>query len=93
VVNEIITETLWKSPNGFWSDHQIHFHICLQPLSLKHLTDGFKGGKTSEEDEINKLFSNVFSVHPPKVIVLYLYPHKVIKMNQSPKIIFLSILL
>ncbi|WJX51183.1 hypothetical protein P8452_37398 [Trifolium repens] len=40
--------------------------VAKLPLSLKHLTDGFKGGKTSEEDEINKLFSNVLSVHPPK---------------------------
>ncbi|CAK8576826.1 unnamed protein product [Lathyrus sativus] len=37
------------------------------PLSLNHLGDGFKGGKTSEEDDdINKLFSNVLSFHPPK---------------------------
>ncbi|XP_058768480.1 uncharacterized protein LOC131642227 isoform X1 [Vicia villosa] len=40
--------------------------VAKLPLSLKHLTDGFKGGKTSEEDDINKLFSNVLSVHPPK---------------------------
>ncbi|CAJ2679628.1 peroxisomal ATPase pex6-like isoform X2 [Trifolium pratense] len=40
--------------------------VTKLPLSLKHMTDGFKEGKISEDDEINKLFSNVFSVHPPK---------------------------
>ncbi|XP_012572706.1 uncharacterized protein [Cicer arietinum] len=40
--------------------------VAKLPLSLKRLTDGFKGGKTSEDDEINKLFSNVLCVHPPK---------------------------
>ncbi|KAL2329131.1 hypothetical protein Fmac_022558 [Flemingia macrophylla] len=36
------------------------------PLSLKRWTEGIKGDKTSEDDEINKLFSNVLSIHPPK---------------------------
>ncbi|XP_061362703.1 uncharacterized protein LOC133306399 [Gastrolobium bilobum] len=40
--------------------------VAKLPLSLKRLTDGFKGEKTSEEDEINKLFSNVLCIHPPK---------------------------
>ncbi|XP_014619923.1 uncharacterized protein [Glycine max] len=31
-----------------------------------HLTEGIKGDKTSEDDEINKLFSNVLSILPPK---------------------------
>ena len=36
---------------------------------MKRLTEGFRGAKRSEDDEIHKLFSNVLSVHPPKVIV------------------------
>ncbi|OIW05628.1 hypothetical protein TanjilG_23414 [Lupinus angustifolius] len=36
------------------------------PLSLKRLTDGFKGAKSSEDDDVQKLFSNVLCVHPPK---------------------------
>ncbi|KAG4386668.1 hypothetical protein GLYMA_11G101600v4 [Glycine max] len=40
--------------------------VAKLPLSLKRLTEGIKGDKTSEDDEINKLFSNVLSMHPPK---------------------------
>ncbi|KAL2591693.1 hypothetical protein AAZV13_12G025100 [Glycine max] len=40
--------------------------VAKLPLSLKHLTEGIKGDKTSEDDEINKLFSNVLSILPPK---------------------------
>ncbi|KAJ1389658.1 P-loop containing nucleoside triphosphate hydrolase [Sesbania bispinosa] len=40
--------------------------VAKLPLSLKRLTEGYKGGKTSEDDEINKLFSNVLSIQPPK---------------------------
>ncbi|KAE9616430.1 putative microtubule-severing ATPase [Lupinus albus] len=40
--------------------------VAKLPLSLKRLTDGFKGAKSSEDDEIYKLFSNVLCVHPPK---------------------------
>ncbi|KAK7312227.1 hypothetical protein VNO77_35941 [Canavalia gladiata] len=40
--------------------------VAKLPLSLKRLTEGFKGEKTSEDDEINKLFSNVLCVNPPK---------------------------
>ncbi|CAL0304306.1 unnamed protein product [Lupinus luteus] len=40
--------------------------VAKLPLSLKRLTDGFKGAKSSEDDEIHKLFSNVLCVHPPK---------------------------
>ncbi|KAK8521143.1 hypothetical protein V6N12_005054 [Hibiscus sabdariffa] len=36
------------------------------PLSLKHLTEGFKGNKRSTEDEISKLFTNVVCILPPK---------------------------
>ncbi|XP_057456661.1 uncharacterized protein LOC130747672 isoform X3 [Lotus japonicus] len=38
--------------------------LAKLPLSLKRLTD--KGQKTSDDDEINKLFSNVVSIQPPK---------------------------
>ncbi|CAL0329327.1 unnamed protein product [Lupinus luteus] len=40
--------------------------VAKLPLSLKRLTDGFKGTKSSEDDGIHKLFSNVLCVHPPK---------------------------
>lgn len=40
--------------------------VAKLPLSLKRWTDRMKGDKTSEDDEINKLFSNVLSIHPPK---------------------------
>ncbi|XP_027356104.1 uncharacterized protein LOC113865618 isoform X2 [Abrus precatorius] len=40
--------------------------VAKLPLSLKRLTEGFKGEKTSEDDEINKLFSNAVCIHPPK---------------------------
>ncbi|KAG7594684.1 AAA+ ATPase domain [Arabidopsis thaliana x Arabidopsis arenosa] len=36
------------------------------PLPLKGLTEGFTGGKKSEENEIYKLFTNVMRLHPPK---------------------------
>ncbi|XP_019413216.1 PREDICTED: uncharacterized protein LOC109325360 [Lupinus angustifolius] len=40
--------------------------VAKLPLSLKRLTDGFKGTKSSEDDGIHKLFSNILCVHPPK---------------------------
>nr|KYP68389.1 Fidgetin-like protein 1 [Cajanus cajan] len=40
--------------------------VAKLPLSLKRWTEGIKGDKTSDDDEINKLFSNVLSIHPPK---------------------------
>ncbi|XP_047169131.1 uncharacterized protein LOC124837726 isoform X1 [Vigna umbellata] len=40
--------------------------VAKLPLSLKRWTEGIKGDKTSEDDEISKLFSNVLSIHPPK---------------------------
>ncbi|KAJ6740632.1 P-LOOP CONTAINING NUCLEOSIDE TRIPHOSPHATE HYDROLASES SUPERFAMILY PROTEIN [Salix purpurea] len=41
---------------------------CLAklPLSLKHLTDGLKGEKRSNENDITKLFINVLCLYPPK---------------------------
>ncbi|KAJ0234551.1 p-loop containing nucleoside triphosphate hydrolases superfamily protein [Hirschfeldia incana] len=36
------------------------------PLPLKRLTEGLTGNKRSEENEINKLFTNVMRLHPPK---------------------------
>ncbi|XP_061990300.1 uncharacterized protein LOC133708791 isoform X2 [Rosa rugosa] len=40
--------------------------LAKLPVSLKRLTEGLKATKRSDEDEIYKLFSNVFSIHPPK---------------------------
>ncbi|KAM7270207.1 hypothetical protein ACFE04_029421 [Oxalis oulophora] len=40
--------------------------LAKLPLSLKCLTDGLKSSKRSNDDEIDKLFTNVFSIHPPK---------------------------
>ncbi|MED6158677.1 hypothetical protein PIB30_034920 [Stylosanthes scabra] len=40
--------------------------LAKLPLSLKSLTGGLRGEKRSEDDEIQKLFSNVLCVHPPK---------------------------
>lgn len=39
----------------------------LQPLSLKRLTEGLRATKRSVDDDIHSLFSNVMSIHPPKV--------------------------
>ncbi|KAJ6733311.1 P-LOOP CONTAINING NUCLEOSIDE TRIPHOSPHATE HYDROLASES SUPERFAMILY PROTEIN [Salix koriyanagi] len=36
------------------------------PLSLKHLTNGLKGEKRSNENDITKLFINVLCLYPPK---------------------------
>ncbi|KAF6175224.1 hypothetical protein GIB67_015909 [Kingdonia uniflora] len=36
------------------------------PLSLERLTEGLKGTKRSEDNELYKLFTNVVSIHPPK---------------------------
>ncbi|KAJ6419646.1 hypothetical protein OIU84_029712 [Salix udensis] len=40
--------------------------LAKLPLSLKHLTDGLKGEKRSNENDITKLFINVLSLYPPK---------------------------
>ncbi|KAK7264111.1 hypothetical protein RJT34_31715 [Clitoria ternatea] len=40
--------------------------VAKLPLSLKRWTEGLKGEKTSEDDEISKLFSNALCIHPPK---------------------------
>ncbi|RZC44004.1 hypothetical protein C5167_036955 [Papaver somniferum] len=36
------------------------------PFSLKQLTDGVKGVKKPQQNELNKLFPNVVLLHPPK---------------------------
>lgn len=36
------------------------------PLPLRRLTEGLKGTKKSDDTEIFKLFTNVFSIYPPK---------------------------
>lgn len=45
-------------------------YLFLQPLSLKRLTEGLRATKRSVDDDIHKLFSNVMSIHPPKVSFL-----------------------
>ncbi|KAM1326415.1 hypothetical protein EV2_011185 [Malus domestica] len=40
--------------------------LAKLPLSLKRLTEGLKGTKKSDDNEIYKLFTNVFCVYPPK---------------------------
>lgn len=40
--------------------------IAKLPLPLKHLTDGLKATKRSDDSEIYKLFKNVLCIHPPK---------------------------
>lgn len=45
----------------------------FQPVSLKRLIEGLKATKRSDDDEIYKLFSNVFCIQPPKVNVEMLY--------------------
>ncbi|XP_035843514.1 acyl-CoA-binding domain-containing protein 4 isoform X2 [Helianthus annuus] len=37
-----------------------------KPLSLKRLTEGLKPTRSSEENEIYKIFTNVMCLHPPK---------------------------
>uniref|UniRef100_A0A6N2MX41 AAA+ ATPase domain-containing protein n=1 Tax=Salix viminalis TaxID=40686 RepID=A0A6N2MX41_SALVM len=44
--------------------------LAKLPLSLKHLTDGLKGEKRSNENDITKLFINVLCLYPPKLIIL-----------------------
>ncbi|MFS7948324.1 hypothetical protein Hanom_Chr06g00558621 [Helianthus anomalus] len=38
----------------------------LVPLSLKRLTEGLKPTRSSEDNEIYKIFTNVMCLHPPK---------------------------
>lgn len=45
----------------------------FQPLPLRRLTEGLKGTKKSDDTEIFKLFSNVFSIYPPKVSIQSCY--------------------
>ncbi|KAJ8747298.1 hypothetical protein K2173_011563 [Erythroxylum novogranatense] len=40
--------------------------LAKLPLSLKHLTEGLKMTKRSDDNKLNKLFCNVLSLHPPK---------------------------
>nr|XP_011463449.1 PREDICTED: uncharacterized protein LOC101293086 isoform X2 [Fragaria vesca subsp. vesca] len=40
--------------------------LAKLPVSLKRLTEGLKATKRSDDDEIYKLFSNVFCIQPPK---------------------------
>ncbi|KAL9682641.1 hypothetical protein QQ045_014443 [Rhodiola kirilowii] len=40
--------------------------LAKLPLSLKRLTEGLKDTKKPEDTKISALFSNVFSIHPPK---------------------------
>ncbi|XP_038701334.1 uncharacterized protein LOC119998167 isoform X2 [Tripterygium wilfordii] len=40
--------------------------LAKLPLSLKHLIDGFKATKRSDDNEIYRLFTNVLCVYPPK---------------------------
>ncbi|KAG5224442.1 peroxisomal ATPase pex [Salix suchowensis] len=44
--------------------------LAKLPLSLKHLTDGLKGEKRSNENDITKLFINVLCLYPPKCLEL-----------------------
>uniref|UniRef100_A0A6N2M0K6 AAA+ ATPase domain-containing protein n=1 Tax=Salix viminalis TaxID=40686 RepID=A0A6N2M0K6_SALVM len=41
-------------------------HLAKLPLSLKHLTEGLKGAKRSNEKDIYKLFTNILCLSPPK---------------------------
>ncbi|CAK7337968.1 unnamed protein product [Dovyalis caffra] len=40
--------------------------LAKLPLSLKHLTEGLKGAKRSNENDISKLFTNILCLYPPK---------------------------
>uniref|UniRef100_A0A6M2E7H0 AAA+ ATPase domain-containing protein n=1 Tax=Populus davidiana TaxID=266767 RepID=A0A6M2E7H0_9ROSI len=40
--------------------------LAKLPLSLKHLTDGLRGAKRSNENDITKLFTNILCLNPPK---------------------------
>jgi hypothetical protein len=40
--------------------------LAKLPLPLKRLTEGLTGRKTSEDNEIYKLFTNVMNLVPPK---------------------------
>lgn len=42
-------------------------NLIFQPVPLKQLTEGLKATKTSENNEILKLFSNVICIDTPKV--------------------------
>ncbi|CAO2812763.1 unnamed protein product [Amaranthus hypochondriacus] len=40
--------------------------LAKLPLTLRRLTEGFKATKRSDETDLNKLFTNVVCIHPPK---------------------------
>ncbi|KAF5754257.1 putative adenosinetriphosphatase [Helianthus annuus] len=40
--------------------------LAKLPLSLKRLTEGLKPARSSEDNEIYKIFTNVMCLHPPK---------------------------
>ena len=42
-------------------------NLIFQPLPLKQLTEGLKATRTSENNELLKLFSNVICIDTPKV--------------------------
>lgn len=66
----------------------------FQPLPLRRLTEGLKGTKKSDDTEIFKLFTNVFSIYPPKVSIqscyLKLFQNRCIMRDKSFKIISLG---
>lgn len=45
----------------------LDYSIFYQPLPLKQLTEGLKATKTSNDNEIYKLFANVVTIYPPQV--------------------------
>ena len=53
-----------------WSISSYWFTCVLQPLPLKHLTEGLSGRKSSDDNEIYKLFTNVMNLLAPKVCLL-----------------------
>ncbi|GAV70608.1 AAA domain-containing protein [Cephalotus follicularis] len=60
------TETGSKEKEKFTMILPNFGRLAKLPLSLKHLTEGLKATKRSGDNEIYKLFNNVFCIYPPK---------------------------
>lgn len=62
----------------------------MQPLHLKRLTEGLKVTKRSTDDDIDRLFTNVVCIHPPKVISS---EKKKLKINLNYPNVFVFVLI
>ncbi|XP_043717367.1 uncharacterized protein LOC122665308 isoform X2 [Telopea speciosissima] len=64
--NKVETGTGSKEKEKFTMILPNFSHLGKLPLSLKRLTEGLKATKTSQDNDLYKLFNNVYCLHPPK---------------------------